>query len=83
MLIFHHRADGGIDLPQAAGLLEIFHHQLDRQAALNLELAVETGSCLLKHLFAQIRRHNFDIPAPEQIVHFPDLDRQRIRLLPG
>ena len=41
--VLHHGADVGVDLPELSRLLEIFDQQLDRQAALHLELAVDAG----------------------------------------
>ena len=41
--VLHHGADVRVDLPELADLLEILDQQLDRQAALHLELAVDAG----------------------------------------
>src|SRR4029453_5637421 len=39
--VLNHRADVRVDLPEFAVLLEIFDQQLNRKAALDLELAVD------------------------------------------
>ena len=46
--VLDHGANIGVDLPQLAGLGEVLEQQLDRQAALHLELAEDTGSGFLK-----------------------------------
>src|SRR5260221_378972 len=46
----HHRANRRIDLPALALLLEILDEKLDGQAALHLELRVETGLGLVENL---------------------------------
>ena len=41
--MLHHRADIGIELPHIADLREMLDQQLNRQPALNLELAEDAG----------------------------------------
>ena len=43
--------------------VKILHQQLDRQAALHLELAVDAGLGLLQHLVGQIGGEDLDAPA--------------------
>ena len=47
-------ADLGIELPEFAVLHEILHQQLNWQAALDLELAVDAGFRFLQHFLRQV-----------------------------
>jgi hypothetical protein len=76
-------ANVGIDLPELALLPEIFHEQLDRQTALDLELAVDAGLRLLQHLLRQIGREDFDPPSAKRRAHFLQTHGERIGLLAG
>ena len=79
----NHGADLGVDLPELAVLLEVFDQQLNRQAALDLELAVDAGLGLLEHFLGQVGGDDFDPPSGERGAHFLQAHRQRIRLLAG
>src|SRR5260221_3178692 len=59
----HHRANRRIDLPALALLLEILDEKLDGQAALHLELRVETSLGLVENLGLQGGGEAFDPPA--------------------
>ena len=53
-------ADRGVDLPALALLLEILDQQLDRQAALHLELRVEPGLRLVEDLGREVGRDDLE-----------------------
>ena len=55
-------ADLGVELPQLSVLLEVLDQHLDRQAALHLELAVNSGLGFLQHLRQSVR-DDLDPPA--------------------
>ena len=57
--------------------------QLDRQAALHLELAVDAGLRLLQHLVGQVGGDDLDAPAGDAIAQFLQRHGERIGLLPG
>ena len=61
--VLHHGADIGVELPQLADLREILDQHLDRQAALHLELAEDSGLGLFQHRLRQVGRDDFDPPA--------------------
>src|SRR5207249_11586692 len=50
----HRGADLGRKVPAVTDLREMFDQELDRQPALNLELAVDAGLGLLQHLGREI-----------------------------
>ena len=68
--VLHHGADVGIELPQFALLGEILHQQLDRQAALHLELAEHAGLGFFQHRLRKIGRHDLDAPAGKRRAQF-------------
>jgi hypothetical protein len=80
--VLHHAADIGIELPQLADLLEMLDQQLDRQAALHLELAVDPRLGLLEHFLRQIRGNDLDAPS-RQGGEFLHAHCDRIWFLPG
>src|SRR5262249_6094345 len=82
-LVLHHRAQLGDDLPRLADLREILDQHLNRQPALDLELAVDAGLGFLQDLRREIRPENLDAPADKLAGHFLETDRKRIRLLAG
>ena len=81
--VLHHRPDLGLDLPDVAGLVEILHQQLDRQAALHLELAVDAGPGLVEHLVREVGADDLDPPADQLVGHLLQHDGERIGLLAG
>ncbi len=50
---------------------EILDQQLDRQAALHLELAVDAGLGLLQHLVREVGGDDLDAPAGELLAPSP------------
>ena len=83
LTMLHHAADLGIELPELAVLREIFHQQLDRQAALHLELAEDAGLGFFQHGLRQVGRDDLGAPARQHGAGFLQAHRDRIRLLPG
>ena len=81
--MLHHGADIGIELPELADLREMLDQQLDRQAALHLELAEDAGLGFFQHRLRQIGRDDLDPPARQRRAQFLQAHRDRIRLLPG
>ena len=58
--VLNHRADVGVDLPELAGLLEVFDKHLNRETTLHLKLAVDARFGFLEHLLRKVRREDFD-----------------------
>ncbi len=69
-------------LPELPRLLEVFDEHLNRQAALDLELAVYSRPGLLQHLLRKVGGDDLDPPAGERGAHFLQAHRQRIGFLP-
>ena len=65
LLELDHRADALRDLPFVADLLEMLQQHLDRQAALDLELAVDAGAGLFQNLCGDVGPQNLDLPPGE------------------
>src|SRR5262249_47425832 len=59
----HHGTDVRRDLPTVTDLREIFDQELDRQSALDFELAVDAGLGLLEHLGRDVGGQKVDAPA--------------------
>ena len=68
--MLNHGAQLRADLPKLAVLLEIFDEQLNRKAALDLELAVDARFRFLEHFRGQVGRDDFDAPSGERRAHF-------------
>ena len=71
--VLDHGADIGIELPQLSDLREMLDQHLDRQAALDLELAEDAGLGFFQHALRQIGRDDLDPPpasaAPNSFRH--------------
>ena len=83
LTVLHHAAEFGTDLPEFAVLGEIFHQQLNRQSALHLELAEDSGLRFFQHRQRQVGGDDLGAPTRQQGTCFLQAHRDRIRLLPG
>src|SRR5580698_1304490 len=63
LAVLDHGANVRIDLPEFSGLLEIFDEHLNRQAALHLELAVDSRFGFLENLLRKVGGEDFEPPA--------------------
>src|SRR5262249_22552105 len=78
-----HGTDLGHDPPALADLREVLDQQLDRQAALHFETAVEAGLGLFQRLGRNVGGEDFDAPAGEAAVKLLEVHGKRIGLLAG
>src|SRR5215210_493906 len=76
-------ADRRRKLPVGAGLGEVLEEKRDRQAALDLELAVESAPRPLEHLAGDVGRDDLDRPAEKARRRLAQDHGQRIGLLAG
>src|SRR6266851_630068 len=68
--MLNHGADIGVDLPEFSGLLEVFDEHLDREAALDLELTVDSRPGLLEDLLRSVAMISTRHPASAAPISF-------------
>ena len=83
LTMLHHGAYIGVELPHLSDLGEMLDQQLNREPALNLELAEKAGLGFFQNPVRQVGCHDFDPPARQRRAHLLEAHRDRIGLLPG
>src|SRR5258708_12632485 len=73
----------GRDLPNFVHAGEIFDQHLDRQSALHLELAVDSGPCPIQRRIGKIGGEDLDAPTVNLPAHLGERDGERIGFLSG
>src|SRR5260370_38073769 len=81
--VLNHGADIDIELPQLADLREMLDQHMDRQSALDLELAEDSSPGFFKDSLRQVGRNDFNPPPRQDRSKLLQAHRDRIRLLPG